>query len=823
MAVLTQSQGALTLSLPAEPLSKALADIAQKTGDRLLVSPQLANEVVMIDVHDVAPTDLLAKIASTVGGRWADSTSGKRLDLDTLLDAQDRQLAVKERTTLLKGEIDQLSSQVKQQGVFDPAKLQQQMQEMRQQQQQLGQQGGPGGRRAGFAQMSNMQTMMPGGRAVIQSVVSIRVDDLARIGPGQRVVFSSIPTQMQRPLPGNPTLVARTFLNDQAKMIAQGGMGRQRGNQAQTRNTGAQQQPNPMEQQIARLQNASIGKSYLIVTRFGDNNALNCQYIVADTQGAILGSGDLSIGDDRLARAAQEVKPALEGEKPVELSPLAKTAAQVFSRGTRGSFRAQFVVFSGADNVVTTSAGDAFDDEEPAAELVKSLRDPESNDPLNLLPTEAIRLITGKDNLVALLPDSVLQDSARSLIVTKTPSQLGAAAKDDWGLVFTTTDGWTTVAPKHLFEARESRVNRSALKGLIDIILSKGVPRLDDMAKYAVTSPISGSGGLDQAIVGVLDPASVSLIEEVYGTNRDMLLMWSSMGQTTRNNLAGGKQLPVNNISVNAMKLLADMVYNSVDGPQVTRQGGRGRTGGQAAVSDVSGQPVAGQVMILNTGGASAPVAITSTGGDLAFTIELDASAQQFGGQQRGRGQGGRGGFGGQNGLGGRMGMGMGGNISTERTEVLPTGVPGGSFLVMSTNSQAVAKGVRDGNTISRLYTARQLAMERAMSEMPAPQGGGARPMIAWSGFISGNQTRYVFTFNLAPGVTLTRTLTDTVLDGQNVVAQGQLPAAFTKEFQQVYDQMRQRFSQMGQQGGRGAGPGGRRGGGGNGQEPPPQ
>lgn len=145
----------------------------------------------------------------------------------------------------------------------------------------------------------------------------------------------------------------------------------------------------------------------------------------------------------------------------------------------------------------------------------------------------------------------------------------------------------------------------------------------------------------------------------------------------------------------------------------------------------------------------------------------------------------------------------MGGNMSTERTEVLPRGINGTALVSMTVRSESVAKAVVAGTPTTRVFSAGQMAAERAMAERPAPQGGPGgqqggpqRQTIVWSGFVPGERSIMTFEFLLAPNVVLVRSLEDTAIVTGQPVALNQLPSTFQQEYQARYQQMTQRVQQ---------------------------
>jgi|GEM_PF-6935501 len=752
---------------PAQTLEQLMPKLSEWTGQKLTVGSLMAKDVVLVRVMGADYNEVLAKLVKTVGGIWTKTSDGLRLDRDMQLEAKEILDANRERAEYLKAEIAKLVVEFNKQPTFDPAKLRENAEAMIGQFQQ-GQQGQPsqpgqprqpGGR--GMQGMMGMQNSMPGGRAIIQTLSAMRPDELARIVIGQRVVYSSLPTPMQKPLPGNAINIMRAFVADQVKLGAQMGRGRNRGQGQQVQN----EQP-PASQQVP-----VPVKSFLIVTRNGFNQGLNFNYVVADNTGAAIGTGNLNLGQDGFRGNQAAQSGGAKSEDAIKLTPLGQASAQALGRtggpGGRGGFGGQ------QDQAQVQSP-----------ELAKLLRDPVANDPLSLHVSEVLKAASGEKNFIALLPDSFAGSVSQLVRGSVSPDQVITISKDTWKMEVEQTDTWLTIAPLRRYDSRIQRVDRVALKTLLDSIAKKGSVRLDDLAIYATKAPSSGQGGIDAAVVRLLDPASAQAIAQVYSDDREMLVMYAAMGASTRANLARGQKQAVNSVSTNSFGLLASIVFNSQGGPTVAGQNG------QANVNQ-------GTEVIARSAAQTGQVPLT-----------LAAPAQQQGRQQ------GRGGGPGQGFRGGNQ------NMSVERTEILPRGVPANAIVSMNLRAEPVVKAVNSGSGLARVFSAQMMAGDRARAEMPAPQGGNQpqRPTISWDGYVSGVRSSYTFLFELASGISLVRQLEDTSFDANaKPVAFNQLPAEFQKSVDSRYQQMKEEMTrrsqdpqQRGQRGGgrRGASPG---------------
>lgn len=747
--------GNVTVDLAPQSLDVLMPKLAKATGQNLSVGTLMTKDVLLVNVKNAPVNELVATIAKVTGGIWVQSGGGLRLDKDLALESKENAEAVAERAVFLKASIDKLVQDAAKEPKFDPSQLRQQVEQMRSQ--GPGQAGGPGGNRGGL-NFQNMQMQMPAGRAIIQTLASMRPEDLAKIGPNQRVVFSSRPTSMQKPLPGNAVAVMSSFMADQQKLTAAMGQMReefraQRGDQP----GGQARPPQPNQQQTQQL--APV-KSFLIASRNGNQPGLALVYVAADANGQAVGTGNLMLGqafngpfDPAVQQQQQQQASSGDGESVWSAKTLA--AADLFGRGNFGG--------PGGPRGGGFGGGNQSDQTPPSKEFIALLKDPVTNDPLSFHVADAVRSMAGDKNVVALLPDSLAGQVGRALRSKPTVEAVTSLAKDSWNLSLEVNGNWFTLSPKRKIDARYDRVDRVALKTLIDSIVAKKSARLDDVAKYAMKAP-AVNNGLDLALVRAIDPGSVQTVQQVYGQDRDALLFFAGLNPVNRTNMANGQKLIVSTIGGNVQAILANMVYHSQDGPAVVRN-----------VNAVQAQP--------------------------GFA---------------GRGPGGRG----RNGVG---------NMSNERTEVLPTGVPGNSIVAMLVASTPVAKAVNSSGQ-ARVYDPQMMAGERAMAEAPVPQPQGnqnrPRPQTPnWQGYVPGVQTSYTMVFELAPGITMTRRLEDTSFDGNaQAVSYDSLPGSFQNAVDERYKVMKDRMTERQSNPNQGQ-RGGRRGGGqrrGAGEGPPP-
>lgn len=752
MAVLSPSR---TVSVEIEPMSldRALAKISAETGTKLGTIASMKSTVVQVSVTDVEPDALLAKVAEVVGGIWRVESDGTmRLYEDTEKTRQLAREALAARTKKFDDEIARLKKELAESGDFDPAKVREQAGIVTEETNEGGERrtetrmGGPG--------MRFNMAAMPGGRAIVRAVAAMSGRDFATIGEGQRVVFSSAPTAMQKRLGGNPMRDAQTFLNEEQKMrdlMPRRGPGGRPGGAPE----GQQQQP-------------TLGKVFLIAN--GERNSVRLEYFAASTTGEIIGRGFLSLG------GAQEFgfdsTPPANTATPnapqdgLKVSEGAKSAAKALQ--SPGGVFGQF--FTTSPIAVTLGSGEeqnviAF---EPQAEgndrtaadasLLDKLTKPSEFEPLSLFSGEALRVALGDVDTVACLPDSLLSYAAAAIVRERSAKDF--LGDDGSPIKVETKDGWALVTPKDLLRSRAERADRFDLELLATNARKNGVMRLADLARYSLEAP-AVSGGLDSAVVTAIDPGASRRFADVYGDSRAALQVFGKLQGPDFAALEQGIVKPIAGLS-GATQAVAGMVYNSGDGPIVQPQ----RQSENVPSPNIQ---------------------------TLDIAIEV-------------RGGGGPGQM-----LRGLMNR----TMLNERTEVLPAGLPGGTSLIMQTESREVLYAFNQGGGTGRYTTAEQLGRETAMSEFFARQGSDflSGRNRGTESYVPTTEAQYTMTFMLAPNITMTRTLVD---PGRADTAAGTsanlLPDKFRTAYQKAYEETMARVD------GRGRQREGRR----NGANPPP-
>jgi hypothetical protein len=122
--------------------------------------------------------------------------------------------------------------------------------------------------------------------------------------------------------------------------------------------------------------------------------------------------------------------------------------------------------------------------------------------------------------------------------------------------------------------------------------------------------------------------------------------------------------------------------------------------------------------------------------------------------------------------------FGIFGNVKSERTQILPEGVPANAAISLKTERQPVAFGTNSKTGASGIVTSNGLASARLAEERPDLRFLGSP--IQYDRFQPAEQSQYTFRYDLAPNVSVTRGLSDAWIDVKaNRVAFDGLPREF--------------------------------------------
>lgn len=519
----------------AVPLSRALDEISKSQGVVLKASPALKNEIVVVKVTDVPLETLKDKLAQAVVGEWTKSTDGieylgPSVSKRASLERADQQKRLEAITKALKRVKDNLTAKP----ASDPA-------------------------------IDMMDTSGdPSSKFAVQLSSGLRAAEIAAIPKGGRVVYSTAPNAMQKPL-SVPNLANLTsqFVQDN--------------------NSQVHEEVDPVEgkdpaqeekmAQVVKLMGISIphakkidappAKILLIAERgglFGGlGDSLSLHMVAFAKDGSVLANGSVPLesnfagmaqramvekeaGDEKSApKQSEKHDPQLD--KPIEFTPLTKELATL-------------------SNTVQTMQSDVA----PSDALMQHILRPDLYDPLSYVFSESLiglSTVAGQ-NLVAAIPDDAMDMSSVMRIGNKetTYFTFQESLKDMDSIQSTTGDGWTVVSLAHPVTSDSMRVDRAALAKLLGASQKALVPTLDAMADYAAVNPPIMETPVAMTSLMFVAPNAISMGMRG-GQDWPMLRLYGLLGPAERDTLRQGRTLAFAGVPSKAQGILKQMVYGA--------------------------------------------------------------------------------------------------------------------------------------------------------------------------------------------------------------------------------------------------------------------
>lgn len=739
----TPQDSLIDLSVKAGSMEAVLAQLSAGTGFKFEASGDVKDDVVSVEWSDVTLDDALEALVSATKGKWTQRNGIAYLGRDSVEMRRDERARADRFEEELQKALKEMEKIVgegvpKMDGAMGPNMTPEQMQNA--------------------ARM--FRDGVPGNRTAMRLLLSVPRATLAKMAPGERLVFANRNTPMQKPLAVNLPNLVKSYLDDMANApqmgqmmgrIRDGGGGERRSNEDILRQDGA-------------------SRVFLIVRRSTDGGSLNIEMTMTDPQGASLANGFFSTsqftGGQQIMMSfgptgmTQPPVPAASGGTPIELSPELKETLAFFG-GRNGGGLGQLVTQVG---FAIASGGDgggndvfSFDGGEPSTDPVTKawtdlLTTPDQNEPLSWFVAPLMRTATPENDYVIWLSDSLFESAAirygRGILTDKEY----AAWFEGEGYESLKVKATQVIRPMDLAKAAAGRVDRKALANALQAGYGQGALRLNQIARYSTTSAEPQfQSGLDISVASRLDALVGNQIRTVYGADRTALQIWDQLPANQRPAPStGDAAAPVTVYPTRMGGQINDRmfwdVFNDDPGPTVQREDNNQQSQTMVTISAALGR------------------------------------------------------------AGGSLPMIFGGSMMDERTEVLPRGIPGETLLQITARGNQVLKATTGTGGGGRVTTPGQLGSTKAAQETMQSATQGRIPMNGPEliQFRVGSQVTYTFTFQLARGVTMTRQLRDSNFEGSTVSNFSQLPREMQAEYTRAYNETKQRMANMTQRMGNG-------------------
>lgn len=489
----------------AAPVPTVLENLSRASGVRLTSVPAVASEIVVVRVEDATLQSVMDRIARVTSGEWVRDGNGFRLQADTSSRRSEETADIASRAEEIRRAIDELrraeQNPTAAAGPLETVRVLQ--------------------RGTGSSAAAN---------AAVQFLSAVDPRLIAQMPDASRIVFSTNPTRMQRPLPGNVNQIVGDLIAAHNREVA-------------SRSADSTGPANPVMERLRSMGlfpvnrpiQAPPAKVVLAISNNGFGvGALVAELKLFDQEGAVilrgqqllnLNRGILSTALGNNPAATRPTPPTFEGEDaPLRFSPETTEFAGVFGRAAAGT--------------TTLSRG-----------LEEKLLRPDLYDPLAFAPSEGLILSSKAKgwNLVGNLPDSMAgglaqleQTLAPGAASPTTVHQFLARTFVAPDVTAAVSDGWLTVEPKNPAESRRERVDRRALAALIGEARRTGTPSLDAIAAYAVHNrpPLQTPAATTHLIL--MAPNALSLGLQGGMLDWNMLRFWGSLTQSQRDTLYRG-------------------------------------------------------------------------------------------------------------------------------------------------------------------------------------------------------------------------------------------------------------------------------------------
>lgn len=728
----------VSVDIPASRASVALKALSDATGVHFEPAANLKDEVFVIHATDVTIQQIMDRIAQAESGRWSLQSGMYLLVRESSTSVAQERAELKARAKSIQQAIDKLTAGVKKHPNFDEATAQKLTDETRKFSEQISKGSGA----TGPVKMQADLDTTPTARAMAAILSSIDVNRLAQIAPNQRVVFSTNPTMMQIGLGGAGANAFQRFVNEQSTYSRVYNQGQASDGRSTVFSFNGLSSPNMGRGNASR----GLGVGLAVVQRrFG--NDLSVEILAADPDYETICSGSYNLDVPDLQ--PKDVKAA-DQEKPLEISAEAKEMAKALNPSAGEGTSEKAVVMVSSVSIGLGSGGNFFvaSDDRGGAQIKLSpglrakVLDPMKYDPLSFVPGQAVAAL-GKargENLVALLPDTCFGSMTRQFATDVTPSQLLSTLESMHGLTAEEGDGWMVISPMSPYTARVNKVDRSAVASLLREMDQDKTLRLDSVAGFAVSQDkIPGFEDIDILYPRMIDSAltDASLTPLASGSF-SLYKFYGLLPPASRQAVAAGRQIRLGMLSSQMKGLVADMVYNSPQGPQIQvapRQGNQR----EESVAITAFQSAGGRALPIMMGG---PLSALS-----------------------------------------------------ERTIVLPNGVPADGYLTGTLKVDQVAQAKSSQTGGESFMDAGSLAFNRNLSTQ-ANSGRFTPPQ--YDQFRMARRTTVSISFFLSPQAMMPRSLTDTSAEKDaRYGAFDSLPAEFRNQVEAMEKNLKNAFGKM--------------------------
>lgn len=534
----------ITLDFTCAPLHKVLSEVSRQTGVRLEAG-SLADRPVMVQTSGMNPKAFYDAIAKVLDAEWTKAGEGFVLTRENSRQRIAESREIEARTPLMAKAIEQFLEKNASAADWSDATIDKRLREDSEKRKQV-----PGqlGVDMVVEIMDNM-TMTPATLVLVEAARKIPARMIAGVLPGQRLVLSSAPNRMQKPLPYVPA-----SLNDYVR--AYNRLAEAARAQASPENPNAR-----IQTPLTRRRNGIDRVAELLVTIDGSTSGQSLAVTLVDASGEILDRTQTWLAEP--AAGEGDVPNGVSGE--VEFSPLSQDVLRALTPTVASARVVEgFSIAIAMESGLMGRLGNDVDRPNLPDAVRAALADPMSRDPHETFLAELMRGVAkerGKD-FVAALPDYAFVTLARK--VKGARMKLADFYRLLPSLKLTVEHGETTlVYASNQAEAYRSRVSRAELARVLKADAEKGFLSLDELCRYALAMPRWSPTNMDAAILKVMVPSACQEYE--MGRNA-FLKLYATLTPAQRLENQNRVILPLTQLSPQQRLIVEEIVYSGTGG-----------------------------------------------------------------------------------------------------------------------------------------------------------------------------------------------------------------------------------------------------------------
>jgi len=481
-------------------------------------SPQTAGEIVMVGIKDVAPDEFRQRLAQAIGAEWTSKNGVWRL---TRSAKQENEQIAAERLTRVKEIAEGMQIITAARSTtppFDQAaanrlagKLAALYDKYKGHLSDAG----------GLQELIPLQAQMPEGRLASAILARLSPEQIADVGPGDRIVFSTSPTRMQRPLPGDVQPAVIGFLAE-LEMFDKAIKDQKLAGESFASRFG-----------MPFADSTEEGSSLLVaLARSPYNNSLTVDVHLVGKSGKYVATSRTLLD---LPKKAGTTTLLAEGK-----IALSDQAAR-FNRAIQGFQKGETFL---KDRV-----------------LLEEMKYPEKTDPLSYISADGVFNLAKSKNFVACIPDDGFMEPAFTAVEKDGSLNLANFSRwiTDHELV-DQTDRWFVLTPKAPNAVRNQRADRTILGPFFRNAIAAGGASLDGMAEFAASMPRRYTDSLVPMLAFFLLP---DLNVGITDRNVEMLRIYGRLNLENRHALLGGKAQNFGLLNEASRADIADLVFRA--------------------------------------------------------------------------------------------------------------------------------------------------------------------------------------------------------------------------------------------------------------------